>query len=68
MNYFDYNAKGTSWQLVECEGQLYRLEPNYLVLERELTDEEVKQWIKTLSDFSKASCWEPSEGLSGGRS
>ncbi len=54
MNYFEHNAKGTSWQLLECEGQLYRFEPNYLVLERELTDEEVKQWIRTLSDLSAA--------------
>ncbi len=68
MNYFEFNERGTSWKLLECDGDLYRFEPNYLVLERELTDEEVKQWIKTLSDFSKASCSEPSEGLSGGRS
>ncbi len=46
MNYFDFNAKATSWDVVDFKP--------IEVTERELTDEEVKQWIRTLSDLSAA--------------
>lgn len=42
MNYFDFLAKQTSWDVVEMDG--------IQVSERELTDEEIEKWTQTVSE------------------
>ena len=46
MNYFEHNSKATSWDVVECD--------SIEVTERELTDEELSQWIRKLNDLYAA--------------
>ena len=48
MNLWEYRHKAPSWDVVEVEG--------IQVTERELTDEEIREWTKKLSDSGERSC------------
>ena len=46
MNYYEHNAKATSWDVLEFQP--------IEVSERQLTDEEIEQWTRRLSDLYAA--------------
>jgi hypothetical protein len=47
VNYYEFNAKATSWEVLD-------LPPAIEVTETKLTDEEIRQWTAKLNDSSAA--------------